>query len=77
MADTHCTSLDEAIREGKLSPWLALPFALGWIIYAAIAIPVALIAAGVRRINPLPKHASERAAVATAARRAATAGGAR
>jgi hypothetical protein len=77
MADRHCTSLDTAIREGNISPWLALPFALGWIAYVAIAIPVALIAACVRRINPLSKHASERASVATAARRAATAGGAR
>jgi hypothetical protein len=44
MADRHCTSLDEAIREGNLSPWLAVPFALGWIVYASIAIPVALLA---------------------------------
>jgi hypothetical protein len=58
MADRHCTSLDTAIREGNISPWLALLFALGWIIYVAIAIPVALIVAGVRWIAALAPDVS-------------------
>lgn len=77
MATLHCTSLDQAIREGAFNrSWLAIPLALGWIVYVLIAIPVALVTSAFgRSVKHAPERGAREARAATASRRVHRIGG--
>jgi hypothetical protein len=57
MISEHCTSLDTAIREGRIPAWYALPVAAGFAIYATVALAIALVTRpfhrGSRKVGPL------------------------